>query len=124
MKLRKVITMKTYNYNKFPKNYTYRYGEISSLEDYEISKLKEMGISKIYYWYASGDYEGSGNLLCKKGKLWYLHDMSHCSCYGPLEHLDLSSNKGYSSLKKIKSKCTKELFEQIEPLFNKAKKEI
>ena len=82
-----------------------------------------MGISKIYYWYATGSYEGSGKMLCKKGKIWYMHDMGHCSCYTGIEYLDLSPNKGYSSLKELKSKCTDELFKQIEPLFNKAKKD-
>jgi hypothetical protein len=115
--------MKTYNYGRFPKNYAYHYGNIASLEDCEIKTLKDMGISNVYYWYASGDYEGSGQMLCKKGNFWYLHDMNHCSCYGGVEHLDLSPNRAYSSLKELKLKCTDELFRQIEPLFNKAKKD-
>jgi hypothetical protein len=115
--------MKIYNYGKFPKDCTYKYGNIASLEDSEIEILKNMGISNIYYWYASGNFEGSGKMLCKKDNLWHIHDMSHCSCYDCIENINLSPYGGYSSLKELKLKCTDELFKEIEPLFNKAKKD-
>jgi len=41
----------------------------------------------ILYYYVTGYYEGSGALLCRMNKEWFIHSLSHCSCYGPLAEL-------------------------------------
>lgn len=77
-----------HNYDKFPKNIDYAYGEICELADYEIQHLEELGIEEIWYWYAEAPYEGIGQILMKKGDLYDIHDAGHCSCYGPTEHAE------------------------------------
>lgn len=43
----------------------------------------------VVYWYESGDYDGGGEAVAlrKDGKIdvW---NLSHCSCYGPLDEWD------------------------------------
>lgn len=38
--------------------------------------------------YTEGDYEGGGVALVKIGQKWTLHDLGHCSCYGPWDQQD------------------------------------
>jgi hypothetical protein len=40
----------------------------------------------IFYWYVTGSYEGSGELIAVKNGKWYMKCLSHCSCYGPMEN--------------------------------------
>ena len=68
------------------------------------------------YYYSEGGYEGNGQLIFHIPNIpapleptsqqiitslalphWYLHDMSHCSCYGPLENIQDSMAQSYIS---------------------------
>ena len=68
---------------RFPVNYK-PYGELEELSDVEITKLNSLGFDEVWYWYSTAPYEGSGQMLIRKGNLYDLHDASHCSCYGPI----------------------------------------
>lgn len=39
----------------------------------------------LVYWYEASDYEGFGEAIGLDGDQLYVHDLSHCSCYGPME---------------------------------------
>ena len=62
-----------------------------------------------FYWYGTGSYEGSGELIILKNNKWYLNSLSHCSCYGPLDHLnDNEIKEGFNSLHELTEYCTDE----------------
>lgn len=41
----------------------------------------------LVFWYEDGGYDGSGEAvaLCKEDNLLYIKNLSHCSCYGPMD---------------------------------------
>lgn len=116
MMRRKIII---HNYGKFPEGYEYTYGDITKLDKWDIEYLQKLGIEEAWYWYATGSYEGSGQVLMRKGDEFDVHDMGHCSCYGPLEHASFTG--AYSSLKEIQQKCSPEAYKEIAPLVDMAK---
>ena len=74
-----------------PEGYKFNYGEeADELSEYDIRDLKSLGLDEIFYWYTSGSYEGSGWLIARIGDLYGLFDISHCSCYGPVECVEVS----------------------------------
>jgi len=109
--------MKIFKIDKMPVENSYE--EISEFSQYDLEDVYKTNAEAGFYWYASGSYEGSGQLLILKDGKWYLHSCSHCSCYGPVEHLELT--KPMSSLDEIKSKCSEDLWKEIECLVNLAK---
>lgn len=58
------------------------------LDTWDIKRLQQENFDEVWYSYTSGCYEGSGQMIYRKGDLWGHHDMGHCSCYGPIEHLN------------------------------------
>lgn len=97
------------------------YGTPQELSEGE---LKEM-VSRIYpfdcavYGYANRGFEGSGNLIYRKDGKYFHHDLSHCSCFGPIEKLYHDDLLGHLSLKKLQEKCSEELTRDISPLIVK-----
>ena len=77
-------------------------------------------IDEAWYWYAEGNYDGSGQLLMRKGTLWDMHDMSHCSCYGPIDEARFTGR--YESLEKLWDACTEEQQAEVKPLVGMARK--
>lgn len=73
-------------------------------EDYELENLYKLNVDEIWYHYFTGSYEGSGQIILKKGDKFYQHDCSHCSCYGPTENISL--NKGFDSLDELLANCS------------------
>ncbi|HUX80250.1 MAG TPA: DUF1778 domain-containing protein [Alphaproteobacteria bacterium] len=65
--------------------------EQSSLSDYEFEKVIAIGVTKIVYHYEQGCYEGGGDALLYKDGKWYLASLSHCSCYGPMDHISFGT---------------------------------
>lgn len=59
--------------------------ESAELDEYDLEEIKYFPPDAIFYWYCSGSYEGSGALIATKDGRWYTKDLSHCSCYGPME---------------------------------------
>jgi hypothetical protein len=51
-------------------------------------KLLPDWIEEFYYWYDYSDWEGSGTGVSKAADGWRIHDIGHCSCYGPTERIE------------------------------------
>jgi len=96
------------NLEKFPENLNFSHGEISSIYDDDFKFLENLGIEAAYYWYVCGSYEGSGQMIALKENKWYVHDLGHCSCYGPLEHFTLKNP--LNSLDEIKENSSDEYY--------------
>ena len=47
-------------------------------------------------YYTIEPYAGSGDMVIIKNNGVYTHDMGHCSCYGPDDHLDMSNEPEYT----------------------------
>ena len=84
----------------------------AELDEYELEKIPEE-VEWIKYWYAQGSYDGSGMMILKTKDGYYLYDMSHCSCYGPLDHLELT--RSYDTIEDLINNCSEEL-EDLLPL--------
>lgn len=107
--------MKSFMLKEIPKDLgCYYTGKCKELSEYEIQDLEERGIEAIFYWYETGSYEGSGQMIYHKDGKYGTHDMGHCSCYGPIEHLNLVLQ--YDSLDAILGAGTKEYAKDYEPL--------
>lgn len=87
-----------------------------TISDYDYQRLKEYGVEEVWYWYWTEPYEGSGMLLATKAGKYYLHGMSHCSCNGPLDDLDISLKDAFSSIEEMRSKCSSGYMDNVEPL--------
>ena len=111
--------MKINNYGSFPEGVSCEYCKISELDEYDLELLDRHYLDEVWYWYACGRYEGMGDMLIRRGDKYYLHDMGHCSCYGPTEHIKF--NDPYSSLDEIKERCSAEEYKNVEPLAEMAR---
>ncbi len=61
-------------------------------EDSQVDDCLEIyGVEFIVYYYGHEDYSGYGMALLYKDNKWFVHDMGHCSCYGPYEYLDFKT---------------------------------
>jgi hypothetical protein len=65
------------------------YFEISHLDEYDLENLERLSAVEVWYWYESASYEGDGRMLLRNENNEYaLWNMGHCSCYGPLDHIN------------------------------------
>ncbi len=56
------------------------------LDEYTLEKVrKDERLDWMVYFYKNEGYDGSGEAVAGKDELIYLWDLSHCSCYGPLD---------------------------------------
>lgn len=97
----------------------YDYGEEAPLGEYDLEDIYKLNIDEAWYWYRSGSYEGSGHILMRKGDLWDMGDMSHCSCYGPTDRLGFNGKE----LSELKKSCSEGLMKEMELLFTQAENE-
>ena len=65
---------------KFPNGYS-AYGTLAELDEYDLEELAKHNLDEVWYWYSTAPYEGSGQILMRKGDLYDVHDAGHCSCY-------------------------------------------
>lgn len=100
--------------------YQKQYGSASELSEYDFKTLEDMGVDTVAYWYSCGSYEGSGELIGRIGDEWFYMNLSHCSCYGPVDSKPSSKEK---SLADLEARMTKELCKDVEPLFELLTKE-
>lgn len=101
----------------------YHYGGTEPFGEYEEDELRKIaGFECAYYWYWAGVYEGGGELLLKVNDKWYLHDMSHCSCFGPLSHLHIIT--GYKDFDDLREHCSEAVLEEIDVLLRAAEKDM
>lgn len=77
---------------------------ISELEDNNCtnSDIDSLHCEWFIYSYECESYEGSGFAVWRKGNEFFYDTLSHCSCYGPLEHLH-SIGYTFTELEKIAS---------------------
>ena len=75
--------MIAHNLNTLPTGLSYASSDLSNLDEWDLKQVSDA--DEIWYWYTTGDYEGSGYAIIRKGDLYAYSDMGHCSCYGPLE---------------------------------------
>ena len=111
--------MKVYRIKKIPEIYS-PYFESAEFDEYDLSELEKLGADVVFYWYAKGYYEGSGQILFLLDGKWYLHDAGHCSCFGPTDNINL--REYYNNLEELLKHCSDEYKEQILPLIELAKK--
>lgn len=57
----------------------------NELNSHDIRKLTDAGFERAYYQYGEGSYEWAWTMIALKDGLWYLIDLSHCSCYWPCD---------------------------------------
>lgn len=66
------------------------------LNEWDLNEVKDdPRFEWFVYWYQDGGYDGQGDALalCKEDGLLYYKDLSHCSCYGPMEGWSTGSTK-------------------------------
>jgi hypothetical protein len=51
----------------------------------DLHELYKLNLDEIWYFYEEGYYDGSGQMLVRKGQLFDIFDLSHNSCSYPLE---------------------------------------
>ena len=84
--------MKVNFLERLPKEYS-SYGDLGELDKYDMEALNNLDLDEIWYWYSYAQYEGSGQILMRKGDLYDIHDAGHCSCYGPIDRVDFKGQK-------------------------------
>jgi hypothetical protein len=65
---------------------------------YVKEQMESLGADLIVYYYYTGGYEGSGEMICLKAGQWYHFDISHNSCHGPLDDVYFDGKCAYNSL--------------------------
>ena len=101
---------------KFPDGYSY-YGKLSELDNYDIEYLTPLNLDEIWYWYSTAPYEGSGQILMRKGNLYDHHNAGHCSCYSACERVEF---KGKALDKLVNSLGVEFMEQECKPLFEMA----
>lgn len=93
-----------------------------TLSDSDYNEVKSSGLVEVWYRYEDGGYEGSGNLLGRnaEGK-WYLHNLGHCSCNGPMEDFGRSMNDPFDSLEAIEARCSQGYCSEVKDLLEAAR---
>lgn len=112
--------MRIYNYGRLPKDTMYTHADISSLDEHDVEEIRKLDIDAAWYWYVSESYEGAGQLLMRRGDKYDVHNMGHCSCYGPTEHVIFCGR--YASLDEIQQCCSTEAYKAIAPLVEMARR--
>lgn len=71
-----------------------------------LCEWEQFGLLKIFYWYACGDYCGAGRALVETVDGWFLVDMGHCSCNGPLEDWYPNPEHGVDTVDELFTSCS------------------
>lgn len=103
-----------------PKAYDWAEDDIAEFSEYELEEISSINPEVAFYWYTTGCYEGSGQLLFLKDGEWHLHDCGHCSCYGPTDEIDTAWPLS-KTLDGIREKCSDERWDDVAPLVILAK---
>lgn len=106
--------MEAHNINKVPAGYRYDWSKKPvNLNKWNLEYVERNGAEECWYYYLSGDYEGSGLMLARKGNQYALHSLSHCSCYGPTERF----NPHWRELAELKTACSEKVQNEAAELF-------
>jgi len=101
-----------HDYGKVPEGYDYTYGDVCPFDEYDLKNLYGLNIDEVWYWYATAPYEGSGNILMRKGDLYDIHTAGHCSCYGPTEDIEFNGKP----LDEVKASLSESAMIEYKPL--------
>jgi hypothetical protein len=113
--------MKIFRQEALPEGYCNGHYDSCEMSEYNFQKLRDMQVEEVRYWYATGSYCGIGEMLIRKNGKWYHHNMSHCSCYGPTEHLEYTifdASTAYDNLCDILTNCSKDEIKNLISLIN------
>jgi hypothetical protein len=97
------------------------YFDNEALQSYELEKVEDAGVDVIVYCYGNGGYEGAGEALLRKNGRWFYESLGHCSCYGPLDSLELSGDG--ETLDALAARMSEELLGNCARLFAAARAE-
>lgn len=100
--------------DQLPPDYHYEHGKCQADSSVE-RKAEELDVEAAFYWYVSGIYDGSGEIIMLKDDLWYLCSLGHCSCYGPDEHMNLEGT-AYKNFDQLLEACSNEYRQIVNPL--------
>jgi hypothetical protein len=79
--------------------------------------LEEVKAEACFYWYSTGSYEGSGEMIILRDNEWHLLSISHCSCYGPTEKIaEKMQSQGFTTFTELEAACTNEYKKSVSPL--------
>ena len=107
--------MKTHNVK--PGEDEFRYcSEDEKFIEYDLEELEKLELDEIWYWYATGCCVGDGAILMRKGDLYCVDSLSHCSCYGPTDSLSFDGMK----IGDLKKKHSEGLLKEASILIKKA----
>jgi hypothetical protein len=93
----------------------YNHSSQEDLSKYSLDELRRTKAEAVFYWYIRCSYEGSGQLLLLKDRKWYLHSMEHCSCFSPIERIDMTTPIA-ETLAGVRKQCSAEYWKEVEPL--------
>jgi hypothetical protein len=81
-------------------------------------------VTDVYYWYDGDSYEGKGEMLLQDTNgNWHYHNMGHCSCYGPLDQLELLTPVAGEPLDTLLARMSEELRSNCEVLVKRIKED-
>jgi hypothetical protein len=106
-----------HNLNKFPDFRSYERYDLYEFTEFDLDNLIGKGIDEIWYWYGCGGYEGIGWVLLRQGDTYDLHDLGHCSCFGPLDYCDPM----WQSPETIRERYSSEVMSEVADLLKAAK---
>jgi len=91
------------------------------LKDEDVKVLSEATrgyhVVGVYYYLATTTTcEGFGHLVFRYKSRFYHHDLSHYSCYGPLDRLSESMRRSFESIEELERACSKALRDELEPI--------
>jgi hypothetical protein len=113
---------KMYSLKTSPKK-SYRGNVCGKLSEFDVMEFESFPPDAIFYWYVNGGYDGYGALIAVKDNRWYIKDLGHCSCYGPLEDFATDiSEYTIEKLDDILTKGTDDWQKEYDPLVALAKK--
>lgn len=72
-------------------------------DEYDLREINDIVPEdcQVAYSYSCGSYEGSGCLGMRKDDKVFIIDLSHCSCYGPLDRARTPSDKDFRELEEV-----------------------
>ena len=94
----------------------YDYYEDCALDEWDCKNIRATDADEAWYWYSVGSYEGTGCLIVRIGDSWAVHDLAHCSCFGPTDNLD--TTKRFESVEKMIEGCTPDRLREMQPLLD------
>lgn len=80
------------------------------MSEYDLENLK--GVDWAVYSYYNGDYDGYGQLICKKDGKFYLISLSHCSCNSPCDDIDWNK-ESYNTLADLATKNISDYYKEV-----------